>query len=134
MENFAGGTLQKLLQGAKDKGKEFAKFMQENKYAQAGVGAAMLGGAGGLGYVGGKLSSMPSEEEEYSRAAALVANAFPTATPEQIDYEANRILYDNRGDMTPLVDGGSWEEFQEKQAAMAASVPLDSTGMEVGYM
>jgi hypothetical protein len=95
MENFAGGTLQKLLQGAKDKGKAFANFMQENKAAQAGVGAAMLGGAGGLGYVGGKLSSMPSEEEEYSRAAALVANAFPTATPEQIDYEANRIFYLN---------------------------------------
>ena len=134
MENYAGGTLQKLLQGAKDKGKAFADFMQNNKYAQAGVGAAMLGGAGGLGYVGGRLSSMPSEEEEYSRAAALVANVFPTATPEQIDYEANRILYDNRGDMTPLADGGSWEEFQQKQAAMAASVPLDSTGMEVGYM
>jgi len=134
MPNFAGVTLKDALEKAKDKGKALANFMQENKYAQAGAGAAMLGGAGGIGYVGGKLSSMPSEEEEYSRAAALVANAFPTATPEQIDYEANRILYDNRGEMTPLVDGGSWEEFQEKQAAMATSVPLNSTGMEVGYM
>lgn len=95
---------------------------------------AAAGAAGGLGYAAGNAMAMPSQDKQYNQAYAMIESMIPDASPEDIDYETQRVLYDHRGDMTPLMEGGNWREFAEKQQQMARSMPLDASGTEVGYM
>jgi hypothetical protein len=114
------------------KAKRFAGELLSKPYVTYPVaGAAGIGAGAAIG----KIAAMPNEDERYTQAynqiQSMVGDSF---SPEDIDYETQRILYDHRGDMTPLMEGGNWEEFAQKQQAMAGAMPLDSTGTEVGYM
>jgi hypothetical protein len=75
-------------------------------HAVGQMGALAAGGAGA--YALGRMQGGPSDgQQEIEIAQALMAHN-PGLSDEEAIYEAQRILYDHREDMTPQMEGGGY--------------------------